>query len=649
MFRLWAGLLCLLIFSIAPCCAQTSPFVVVSAASYKGAVSPSSLAAIFGSGLATSTASATLDASGQLPTQLANVSVEIGGIAAPLIYVSQTQINLVIPDSVATGTANVVVHTPLGTSLTGTVLVGDTAPGLFSLDATGTGAGAILNGVTFAPAPFLVETAANAGSDKRTRLSVYATGIRYAGNPTHDPSMTNVANQVTLLAHDAAGNPYTVEFAGAAPGFFGLDQLNIVLPPEMDGAGTVSLVVSTDSGGSSNTVTFQVNSLPANAIHLAGLTLSPAIVTAGGTVTATVTLNGRASVGGITAAIQSTSTAAQPPFSVNIPQGTASAQFTFGTNAVISTQTASITARAGGTSQSASLEIDPTNALQLQSFTVDATTIQGGRSISLTATLNASAPVNGVVIPLTSDNAAIKVPATLKIPFGQQFVTVSVPTTVVSTAQTANLTAALGRTTQSIAITVNPPFTLTLSSNSVKGGNTVAGTFTLTESTPTVSSVTLRSTDPSVQIQPAVLTISSNQMSGTFTVTTVPVTTSKTVTISATSTLYTGITQTVFLTVTPPTAAQLQSVTIAPSIVTGGQTASGLVTLTDPAPITGVPVTLKTSDLQHAQLVQQFVIVLSGQTSAPFTITTSPVTSPQTVTITATANGTSKSAVVTVQ
>src|ERR1051326_9037906 len=172
--------------------AQTGSIATVSAASYAAAVAPNSLAAIFGSGLATSKASATLDSSGQLPTRLADTTVEVNGEASPLIYVSQSQINLVIPADTATGVANIVVRTGLGSTLQGTVHVGDTAPGLFSLDASGKGPGAILNATTFTAGPFLVETSEISGPDKRTRLAVFATGIR-------------AADQVTLAAHDASG------------------------------------------------------------------------------------------------------------------------------------------------------------------------------------------------------------------------------------------------------------------------------------------------------------------------------------------------------------------------------------------------------------------------------------------------------------
>src|ERR1017187_173381 len=91
--------------------AQSTPFAVVSAASYRpgGAVAPDSLASLFGVNLAGPTASAILDQTGQLPTQLAGTSVEVNGEAASLLYVSSSQINFVVPGDAATGTANVLV------------------------------------------------------------------------------------------------------------------------------------------------------------------------------------------------------------------------------------------------------------------------------------------------------------------------------------------------------------------------------------------------------------------------------------------------------------------------------------------------------------------------------------------------------------
>lgn len=58
---------------------------------------------------------------------------------------------------------------------------------------------AILNAVTYQLDPFAVQTAQNRGSDKRTRLAIFGTGFRYAGNPTHDPSGTMMHYPAMLL------------------------------------------------------------------------------------------------------------------------------------------------------------------------------------------------------------------------------------------------------------------------------------------------------------------------------------------------------------------------------------------------------------------------------------------------------------------
>lgn len=624
--------------------AQTRAVVTVSAASYEAVVAPNSLATIFGSGLAPSIASAVLDASGNLPSELAGTTVEIDGKLASLIYVSPSQINLVIPEDAALGTADVLVRGSMGSTQRGSVLIAETAPALFSLDASGKGAGAILNAVTFTPAPFLAETSAMAGSDKRTRLAVYATGIRYAGNPTHDAN-----GQVTVQANDASGNSYQVEYAGAAPGFFGLDQLNIVLPPEMDGAGIVSLFVTT-SEGTSNTVTFRMDSLPSNAIHAAALTLSPAFVTAGNSVLATVSLNGRAPVTGANVSIQTDNRIAQTPISATIPQGQTKTQFNIATTAVNTAETATITAMFGGVAQTAALEIDPANAVTLQSFTADLSSIQGGRSVSVTATLNGAAPAGGVAIALTADNAAVHLPepAVLMVPFGRNSATLSIATSAVLDPLQVSVTATLGRAVLPIVVTLNPPFVLSLASAAVIGGNTTGGTFVLSSVPSGASSAILKSSDPGVQIQPPSLSLASGQTSASFSIVTQPVTKSSTVLITASSSLYPGVTKTVSLSVNPPETPQLDSVTLNQTLVTGGGQVTGYVTLTSPAPSTGVIVILKSSD-PHGQPQPGVLTIAGGMTSATFVISTAPVKATTQVTITATSAGISKSAVLTIQ
>ena len=222
--------------------------------------------------------------------------MEIDGKASPLLYVSSKQINFLVLPGTDLGTADVLVRSSaFSTQFKGTMQVRNVAPALFSKDATGTGPGAILNAVTFTGEPFLVETPQNSGDDKRTRLAAFATGLRFAGNPSRNPDEENVAIQVQ--ARDSSGNSYDVEYAGSAPGFFGLDQINLILPAEADNAGVISLAIA--AGDTlSNTVTFKVGSLPDNQVHLSDLVLSPTSIIAGSDVNGTVSLNARARFGG---------------------------------------------------------------------------------------------------------------------------------------------------------------------------------------------------------------------------------------------------------------------------------------------------------------------------------------------------------------
>jgi uncharacterized protein (TIGR03437 family) len=611
--------------------AQSAPFTLVNAASYGSAIASDSVATIFGGNLAQTTASATLDANGQLPVELASTRVEINGVAAPLFYVSPGQINLVVPGGLTAGTATVVIRsTVFGSTRSGAALVRAVAPGVFTSDASGAGPGAILNAVTYRPAPFVVQTA-DIAADTRTRIAVYGTGLRYAGT-------------VTALAQDSAGNRHslTVEYAGVAPGFFGLDQVNLLLPPDLDGAGTVSLSLTAD-GNAANVVTFQMNLLAPGVLRLATLTLSPTFLNAGDSAVLTVGLNGVARAGGFAVGLRSNSSAAQVTPQITIPEGKTSAPATVATSAVNGTQGVTITAQAGGVTETASLQIDPANSVQLAGLSASLGSILGGKNLTGTVTLTGNAPPGSVNIAIASDNGNVRPPAVVTVPFGKSSADFAIATLAVTSAQTVTLTASLSQTTASATLTLLPPLELALGASAVVGGRSVTGTVTLGDPAPvTGAPVALRSGDNAVQVPP--VTIAAGQSSQTFTLTTSAVTAARAVSISAT---YAGSTQTVLLTVNPPAAVTLSSLTIAPDHVVGGNSTQATVTLTGPAGMGGVRVDLQSSSLLTASVSPNFGIIPQGQNSAVFTITTSRF--PGVVTFTATAGGVSKTASLTVQ
>jgi uncharacterized protein (TIGR03437 family) len=120
-----------------------SPGGVGNAASYaSGGIAPGSIVSIFGTNLASETASAS---SVPLPMALGNViSVTFSGVPAPLYFVSPGQINAqvpwnVLPAGIAGGPVGVQVTTGNGSSLPESVQVVQALPGIFTESANGIG------------------------------------------------------------------------------------------------------------------------------------------------------------------------------------------------------------------------------------------------------------------------------------------------------------------------------------------------------------------------------------------------------------------------------------------------------------------------------------------------------------------------------
>jgi hypothetical protein len=398
----------------------------------------------------------------------------------------------------------------------------------------------------------------------------------------------------------------------------------------------------TAEASTSNVVSFQMGSLPADSIRVAALSFSPSYVNGGDNAILTISLNGVARSMGFPVSLRSSNTAAQVPLLVTVPAGRASLQVTIPTSLVTTVQTVTITAQG----ETAALEIDPANALQLFTLSVTPTSVLGGRNVSATVTLTGTAPPGGVSIGISSDNSAAQPPATVSIPFGASSYTFPIPTLLVTASQTCNITATLGRSSKTAQITVIPGLQLALASTSVVGGSSVNGTVTIADSAQiTGANVALKSSDAAATVPNGGVIIPSGQISAPFTIMTAAVTAARTVTITAT---YGKLTQSATLTVNPPGSPTLTGVTVSPGNVTGGTTATGTVTLGAAAPVGGITVSLQSSLLAYAH-VPSFVIVPQGATTASFTISTTHVTSTQTVTITATAGGVSETAVLIVQ
>ncbi|MFN0086004.1 MAG: kelch repeat-containing protein [Blastocatellia bacterium] len=234
---------------------------VVSAASFTGqALAAESIAAGFGTNLATATQIATAPA---LPETLAGTTVRVrdgAGIerSAPLFFVSPTQLNFQIPSGVVAGAATLTVTSGDGSTATGTARILNVAPGLFSADAGGQGLAAavalrIRNGAqTIEPiARFdaalnrFVAVPVDLGPDgEEVILVLFGTGIR------HRTGLSAVGARI-------GGTDAPVLYAGPQNDFVGLDQLNIRLPRSLAGRGEVEVAIVVD-GAEANPVRVRI-------------------------------------------------------------------------------------------------------------------------------------------------------------------------------------------------------------------------------------------------------------------------------------------------------------------------------------------------------------------------------------------------------
>ena len=175
-------------------------------------------AAVFGTQLAGAITSAT---TAPLPTVLNGVSVTVGGIAAPLFYVSPTQINMIIPFE-ATVTAiqvitPVVVTTAAGTSAAFNVTLSRNSPGIFAQNGAGSGA-AIAFDASFKPvttvssAPIVLYAA---GTEPTTPAASSS-----SGGASSEP-FNRIQDTVNVFVGEQKA---TVAFAGLAPGLPGIYQ-----------------------------------------------------------------------------------------------------------------------------------------------------------------------------------------------------------------------------------------------------------------------------------------------------------------------------------------------------------------------------------------------------------------------------------------
>lgn len=214
---------------------------VANAASFEGGVvAPGQIVSLFGSQMGPAVGvQPGLDGNGRLPTFVSGTIVLFGGVPAPLFFVRADQINAQVPYSLAgRGVIDVVVITNGVATNVQQVRVQEAAPGLFELGGD--------------PARVIAlnsDGSINSPSNPARRgdfVILYATGGGLTNGPNTEgqPAPSNpfalTRLPVTVRFGNVDQSPF---FAGLAPGFAGLLQINIFVPDNAPTGGAVPLAL----------------------------------------------------------------------------------------------------------------------------------------------------------------------------------------------------------------------------------------------------------------------------------------------------------------------------------------------------------------------------------------------------------------------
>jgi uncharacterized protein (TIGR03437 family) len=206
---------------------QTRGEAVVNGATFQANLARSGLTTVFGL-FNTVTNAAPIAEEGQ-PREIERVRVLVDGRQAPVFYADSRQINFQMPVETQTGVASVLVLVDGVPSDLVTAHVEPLAPGIFPINPSiaGPGRGAVQN------EDFSLNTPVRPAAPG-SAIYVYMSGMGELEPPlaTGQAAPAHPFSEVVARVEATiGGEPATVAFAGAAPGYVGLDQVNLIVPP----------------------------------------------------------------------------------------------------------------------------------------------------------------------------------------------------------------------------------------------------------------------------------------------------------------------------------------------------------------------------------------------------------------------------------
>ncbi len=230
---------------------------VVNSASYAAhpaPLAPGSMATVFGAYLndGPQVLSTIIGQDGKVATSLGGSKVTVNNIPAPILYSLASQLAIQIPFEVAgQTTASLVVSVGGQSSVARTINIAPAAAGIFTVNQAGTQDAIVVHsdGVTLV-------TPQNPARINEV-VVLYVTGLGVL-NPALGTGALAAANTAVTPVNLLFGTtPATLDYAGAAPGFVGLNQINARIPSGAQTGNAVPILL-VSSGRQANVATIAI-------------------------------------------------------------------------------------------------------------------------------------------------------------------------------------------------------------------------------------------------------------------------------------------------------------------------------------------------------------------------------------------------------
>ena len=277
---------------------------------------------------------------------------------------------------------------------------------------------------------------------------------------------------------------------------------------------------------------------------------------------------------------------------------------------------------------------------QLKSFAINPTSVTSGASTTGDCKLTTAAFTLNNQVAVTDNSTAVVTPSTVTVPAGAPNVFFPIDTLKVAANATRTVTVTYNGTSKTASVTLLAAAAalshVTLSPNLMPGGSASTGTVHLDRAAPAGGASVALADGSSAITVPASVLVPAGQLTANFAVQTSAVAQTAYRSITAS---YAGVTRSVAITLTP--APALASLTLSPTTVVGGQSTTGTVRMTVTA---RTALTVALSDNTSAITPPPSLSIPVGYDNGKAVIQTSPVSSTYVRTVTATYNGVSKSA-----